>query len=72
MVEEKTISIGDDISSNDRGQYMIRLRQVLRILEIGPLFVRHASIKIKEIENLLCRIALDQRPMPYLSGILVQ
>jgi hypothetical protein len=38
---------------------MIRLRQELRILEIWPLLVGHASIGIKEIENLLGRITLD-------------
>jgi hypothetical protein len=71
MVEEKPISIGDDISANDRRQHMIRLWQELWILEIGPLLVGRASIGIKEIENLLRRITLDQRPMPNLPGILV-
>jgi hypothetical protein len=51
---------------------MIRFRQELRILEIGPLLVGHASIRIKEIENLLGRITLDEYPMPNLPRILVQ
>jgi hypothetical protein len=72
MVEEKPISIRDDISANDRGQYMIRFGQELWILEIGPLFVGRASIRIKEIKDLLRGITLDQRLMPYLPGILVQ
>jgi hypothetical protein len=38
---------------------MERLRQELWILEIGPLLVRHVSIRIKEIENLLRGITLD-------------
>jgi hypothetical protein len=72
MVEEKPISIRDDISANNRRQYMIRFWQELWILEIGPLLVGHTSIRIKEIEDLLRGITLDQRPMPYLSWILVQ
>jgi hypothetical protein len=51
---------------------MIRFRQELWILEIRPLLVGRASIGIKEIKNLLRGITLDQRPMPYLSRILVQ
>jgi hypothetical protein len=51
---------------------MIRFGQELGVLEIGPLLVGHVPIGIKEIENLLRRITLDQRPMAYLSRILVQ
>jgi hypothetical protein len=51
---------------------MIRLRQKLWILEIGPLLVGRTSIRIKEIKDLLRGITLDQRPMPYLPRILVQ
>jgi hypothetical protein len=72
MIKEKPMSIRDDISMNDCGQYMIRLRQELRILEIGPLLVGRASIRIKEIEDLLRGVTFNECPMPYLSGILVQ
>jgi hypothetical protein len=59
MVKVESVSIGEHISANDGRQDMIRLRQELWILEIGPLLVGHASIRIKEIENLLCGITLD-------------
>jgi hypothetical protein len=72
MIEPKPISIRDDISENDRRQYMIRFRQELGILEIGPLLIGWASIGIKEIDDFLRGIAFDQRPMSYLPWILVQ
>jgi hypothetical protein len=40
---------------------MERLGQELGVLEIGPLLVGRASIGVKEIENLLRGITLDQR-----------
>jgi hypothetical protein len=51
---------------------MIRFRQELWILEIGPLLVGRASIRIKEIEDLLRGVTFDQRPMSYMLRILVQ
>jgi hypothetical protein len=72
MIEEKSITIRDDISSNDCRQHMIRFRQELWILEIGPLLVGWASIRIKEIEEFLRGITFDQCPVSYLPGILVQ
>jgi hypothetical protein len=72
MIEEKSITIRDDISPNDCGQYMIRFWQELWILEIGPLFVGRTSIRIKEIQEFFRFITFDQRPVSYLPWILVQ